>query len=211
MLRKGLESRARLIQTTSRLMAVKSLSDLTVAEIAREAGCSKSNFYLYFGNVLDAVLAAVKDVSMGTPEILQLLNKPWVCYADTCAFLRAYLLHWRCHKDVLRVRLNLSMAGEQQFIDAELAATVKVFEALTAKIAAHQSTLSIEDRLHAPSSAGALLAMIERMAAYGPVKENDRQITEEGVIDAMARIINKTIFDGATRSAPANPSSVPSR
>ena len=127
-------------------------------------------------------------------ELLPVFHKPWECHADTSAFVREYLRHWRGNKDVLRARVTLSMAGNSRFIDAEVSSTAPLFDALTEKIAAHQAHLGLEDRLHPQSTAGALLAMIERVAAFGPVEENDRQISDEGVIDAMARIINKTIF-----------------
>ena len=77
MRRKGQEKRQRLIDATVTLLGQGSLSALRMADIAREAGTSMPNFYLYFKGALDVVLAAVEQCSMASPEVMDALSQPW--------------------------------------------------------------------------------------------------------------------------------------
>jgi AcrR family transcriptional regulator len=57
------KARERVISTALRLADRGSFRDLTVDEIARSAGLSRSAFYTHFGDKEELLLAAVEDVS----------------------------------------------------------------------------------------------------------------------------------------------------
>ena len=52
------------------LLAVKPLADVTVSELAREAGISRSTFYDHYGNVGEVYEELVKDASSGMSPLL---------------------------------------------------------------------------------------------------------------------------------------------
>jgi AcrR family transcriptional regulator len=192
MYRKGIERRQSIAEATAELLKTTSLTNLKVIEIARAAGCSKANFYLYFGDVLDAVLAAVERISMATPEIVRTLEADWPKgQAESLAkkFVSAYLRHRRSERHVLRVRTALSAEGEPRFIEAERVANMQLLQLLAHKIQTHQERYPELRHIHPPSGAGAILALLERLGAYGTIDPNEWKITDKTLLEAVSAMI----------------------
>lgn len=189
---RGQEKRRALVDATRSLLKEKTLTSLTTADIARAAGTSKPNFYLYFSGVNDAVLAAVEDVSMETPEILEVLHEEWTAeniQRGTETFVALYLRHWHAHAHILRARTLMVTEGDPRFIGAEITASARILHALTHKIAAHNKEGDSADAVHPQSAAAAILAMLERLAAYGPQGPNPLGVTGERLVHACAKTL----------------------
>lgn len=192
MYRKGLERRQALIDATAALLKTTSLTDLKVVDIARTAGTSKPNFYLYFSDVRDAVLATVQRISMATPAILDIVEGDWPegdVEPRARRFVSAYLRYHQTQSHVLRVRTALAAEGDVQFQDAERMANERLLEILTNKIATHQARHPELRKVHPASGAGAILASLDRLGSYGPFPKNELKITNKTMVDAVCVMI----------------------
>jgi AcrR family transcriptional regulator len=195
MYRKGQAKRQRLVDATAELLKTTSFADLKPGEIARLAGTSKSNFYLYFEDVRAALLAAVQDVSLATPEVLATLDAPWTArdgLFQARVFVATYLRLWDAHAAVLRVRTALVAEGDARFKAAEAAASAALLEALSQKIEQSRKAGGVPLAPHAGSLAVVILAMLDRLAAYGPDPLDAAQrrgVTPALLIDSAAAMI----------------------
>ncbi len=209
MYRKGEETRRRLVHATEELLKAKLFTELTVTEIARCAGSSKPNFYLYFDGVMDVVLAAVQNVSMSTPEVLATVNRPWPAASiDHCAqaFVHEYFKHWRANAHVLKVRTAMVANGESRFMEAEIRATEVVLQALTDKL--EQARGPGKDTVQSPhpaSLAGAMLALLERLAAVTIEPGLPSGITDARVMQAAASLVAAGMGARIVSKAPSKP------
>lgn len=195
MRRKGQEKRQRLIDATGNLLRTCPLAQLRAADIAREAGTSLPNFYLYFDGVIDAVLATVQQLLMGDEHIVGLLDATWPSNeidARALEFVSAYVSYWREHAALLRVRSILVAEGEPRFAQAEEEASLPLLKALSAKLAHVRPDIG-----HAASAAGVLLAMLDRLAAYVPGGSNAFGVTTERLVEAAARVLADTLRGGS--------------
>jgi AcrR family transcriptional regulator len=194
MRRKGQEKRQRLVEATDTLLRTQPLAQLRAADIARAAATSLPNFYLYFDGVIDAVLAAVQQVRMGDDAVIGLVDVAWPAdEVDVRAreFVFAYLAYWREHAPLLRVRSMLVAEGDLRFVEAEEAASLRVLKALSARLAQGRPSVG-----HAPSTAGVMLAMLDRLAAYLPGVSNAFGVTTERLIEAAGAVLADTVRGG---------------
>jgi AcrR family transcriptional regulator len=199
---KGAEKRSLLIEATKKLLTGRTLTRLTTADIARAAGTSAPNFYLYFAGVNEAVLAAVEGVAMDTPEIRALLESDWpVADLQRCAetFVALYLQHWHAHSSLLRARTLMVTEGDPRFIAAELAASMNVLVALTRKIEQFSGDDVDAAPVHPASAAAAVMAMLERLAAYGPSASSPLGITPVRAIVAGATMLRLLLTSNGSR------------
>jgi len=194
MRRKGQEKRQRLVDATGNLLRTCPLAQLRAADIAREAGTSLPNFYLYFDGVIDAVLATVQQVLMADDRIVGLLDDTWApneIDVRALEFVSAYVSYWREHAPLLRVRSMLVAEGEPRFAKAEEEASLPLLKAFSAKLAQVRPDID-----HAPSAAGVILAMLDRLAAYVPAGSNAFGVTTERLVGAAARVLADTLRGG---------------
>lgn len=186
---KGLQTRRRLAQATEQLLKTKSLLELRVAEIAEAANTSPSTFYLYFQDVPEAVLAAVSQVSQGTPELLGQLSGPWPedeAYDRAQRFVESYMDYWQEHGPLFRVRNLAADEGDERFVAARINAVSPLLDALAARIEVRQKSGGVPADLHPLATAGALLAMIERIAVIPEQAISRRGVTRPRVVHAAA-------------------------
>jgi AcrR family transcriptional regulator len=147
-----------------RLLGRMSLEELTIGELAREAGVSRASFYFYFESkqaVLAALLASV------LAEVRE-AAKPWLERADTPpeGALRAAVAGsigvWRRHGAVLRAAVESSRSAPQ--IGALWREEIGGFiDAVAAQIERDRAAgVAPADELDAPALAAALIWMNER-------------------------------------------------
>lgn len=195
--RKGQEKRQRLIDATGTLLRTRLVAQLRAADIARAAGTSLPNFYLYFDGVIDSVLAAVQQVPMGDERIVGLVAAEWpVDEVDARAreFVFSYISYWHEHAPLLRARSMLVAEGEPRFLKAEEDASLPLLLALSTKL--ERARPDIE---HAPSTAGVLIAMLDRLAGYLPGGSTAFGVTPERLIDAAALVVADTVRGSTCR------------
>jgi len=187
---KGLQTRRRLMEATEELVKTKPLRDLRVADIAKAARTSTSTFYLYFQDVPEAVLAVISQYSQSTPEFLAQLSEPWPeqeAYDRAQYFVESYIDYSQAHAPLFRVRNLAADEGDERFLTVRATSVRPLLDALAERIEERQRAKGLPADLHGLSTAAALLAMIERIAAIPqPSLGGHRGITRERVVHAAA-------------------------
>jgi len=186
---KGLQTRRRMITATEELLRTTPLRELRVADIARAAKTSTSTFYLYFQDVPEAVLAVISEVSQSTPSFLALVEEPWTesdAYDRAQHFVETYFEYWQAHSALFRVRNLAADEGDMRFIQDRANAVMPLLESLAARIEERQANGVLPQDLHALSTAGALLAMIERIAVIPQANFVTSGVTRDRVAHAAA-------------------------
>jgi AcrR family transcriptional regulator len=188
--KRGAATRRRLLDATGALLESKGLRDLRVVDIAREVGTSPATFYQYFRDVEEAVLALAEAVGEQTAPLSELLAPHWSGEAGLESARRlvdGFLLFWDDHRAVLRTRNLAAQEGDQRFRDVRNHSLQPITQGLARKVG-ENDVAGIEPY----AAAAALVAMMERMAAfhvdlepYGP--------TRADVVETTARIVFQTV------------------
>jgi AcrR family transcriptional regulator len=188
--KRGAQTRRRLLDATAALLGTVGLRDLKVVDIAREVGTSPATFYQYFRDVQEAVLVLAEEVGEQTAPLRDLLAEPWEGAAGLERARRlvdGFLVFWDAHRAVLRTRNLAAQEGDQRFRDVRNLSLQPLTTGLSEKVAARGAP-----GLEPYAAAAALVAMMERMAAfhvdlepYGP--------TRDDVVETTARIIFQTV------------------
>ena len=188
--KRGALTRRRLLDATGRLLETNGLRDLRVVDIAREVGTSPATFYQYFRDVQEAVLGLAEEVGEQTAPLRDLLEQRWDG-PDGLALARllvdGFLVYWDEHRAILRTRNLAAQEGDQRFRDVRNRSLEPLTEAIAAKVAA-----SGEEGLAPYAAAAALVAMMERMAAFH-VDLEPYGVSRADVVETTARILFQTV------------------
>lgn len=189
---KGLRTRQKLIETTIELLETHGLRDLSVADIARAASTSPATFYVYFEGVPEVLLAALERVTQSTPELVMIAEENWSDLREQDRprrFVELYCAHWWRWRTVFRCRNLASEEGDVRFQEARRQSVAPLIEALTGQIMRAQSKRLVPDHLSPRASAGAILTLLERLAAVGPLTPEQPDMGFETLKDAAAYMI----------------------
>jgi AcrR family transcriptional regulator len=192
---KGQKTRRRLIDATAALLETQPLHDIRVADIARRAATSAPTFYLYFKDVADAALAAIREHSQSTPHLLEMIGADWQPdpAAASLAFVQTYVAVWTSQGAIFRAR-NLAAEEDPRFYAAREQAVLPLLAALGARIARGQRAGRLPANLHPNATAGVLIALLERLAAIaGRQTGGEAGITPENTIAAAAYVVRIAI------------------
>ena len=205
---KGLQTRRRIVEATTDLLAVTRLRDLTVAQIARRAEMSTASFYVYFKDVTDVVLAAVEELSQGTPGVLALLSADWTAASSpqlAKELVTQYVRFWQDHCVLFRIRNLAAEEGDDRFSQARHKAVKPVQEKIERIVVMRQAEGRLPLHLKPTSFSGSLLALLERIAAVScTIVHGDSPLNvaiyggSEGLtdlIDSTAHIIASMLSD----------------
>ena len=104
------KTRQRFLDATAKLLAERSILDISVTEIAREVDCVSSLFYHYFKDVEDVAQQLAREASKEVPAMVQLIDGSWeqchtVCCVRACDFVVPVFLSF-CHGAVVVVDLS---------------------------------------------------------------------------------------------------------
>ena len=75
--RRAMKTRQRFLDATEKLLAERSILDISVTEIAREVDSVSSLFYHYFKSVEDAAQHLAREASAEVPAMLELIDGSW--------------------------------------------------------------------------------------------------------------------------------------
>lgn len=184
---KGAQTRQRLLAATEELLKTTSLRDLAVTQIVRGAQTSVATFYVYFNDVSEAVLALISEHTQSPPSLLALFADPWPddeAYDRANEFVAAYIENWRSKASLFRVRNLASDEGDWRFSEVRISAVSPLINAVGERIAARQRAGELPADLHPSSAAGALLAMIERIAVLPLSLPSQLGVTRRHLIEA---------------------------
>lgn len=193
---KGHGTRLRLIEATVELLQNTTLSGLRVGDIAALAGTSPAAFYKYFPDVSAAALAAAEACVQSTDTLLRLAGDDWtetLAFARAEAFVDVYIRTWESNAAILRVRNLAAEAGDERFGAAREHAVRPLQDALAARIARGQRDGRVPPDLQPNATAGALIALLERIAAVVRVPSEQVEITGDRLKQATSYIIARAL------------------
>ena len=196
--KRGAATRRRLLDATARLLESRGVRDLRVVDIAREVGSSPATFYQYFRDVEQAVLALSEEVGEDLAPIGQLLAEPWdgdSGLASARQMVDAFLRYWDEHRAVLRTRNLAAQEGDRRFREVRNRSLRPLTEGFAAKVAAAQDRGRVGEELSPIAAASALVALLERMAAFH-VDLEPLGASRDDVVETTARIIHQTVAGG---------------
>tara|TARA_R110000823_G_scaffold132777_3_gene261186 strand:+ start:17523 stop:18200 length:678 start_codon:yes stop_codon:yes gene_type:complete len=189
------KTRQRFLDATAKLLAERSILDISVTEIAREVDSVSSLFYHYFRDVEDAAQHLAGDVSNEILPMVELIDGSWEGdegLQRARALSAAYLAHWERNHGVLLLRNQAADRGDRQFLLIRKNALEPLINKLQELIAASQKQGRLADDLHPYLAASALVSILEKLSAYARTLRHfdaDRQ----DLIDTCARMIYTTV------------------
>jgi len=192
---RGALTRRRLLDATASLLETHGIRDLRVVDIARRVETSPATFYQYFRDVEDAVLALAGEVGESTAPLLAVLAGSWDgegALDSARALVEGFVDFWDLNRAVLRTRNLAAQEGDRRFRDVRN----RALEPFTAAFAAHVRVAQRAGRVApelSPAAAGAaLVALLERMAAFHGDLE-PLGIGRAQLVETTARIIHQTV------------------
>jgi len=188
-------TRRRLLDATAELLETTSILDLAVVDIARRVGSSPATFYQYFRDVEEAVLALSEEVGDELHELAGLLEMPWRGSAGLEAaqsLVDGFIDYWDRHRAVLRTRNLAAQEGDRRFRLVRNRALGVITNRLSDKIAEAKAAGRVSEGITPYAAAGALVAMMERMAAYHFEFEG-RGVSRDAMVETMAHIVHQTV------------------
>jgi AcrR family transcriptional regulator len=193
--RRGAATRARLLAATAEQLETEGLRDLRVVDIARRVGAAPATFYQYFRDVTEAVLALAEEVGEAAAPLGELVGRISEGPAGLEAARRlvdGFLTYWDEHRAVLRTRNLAAQEGDQRFRAVRNRALRPLTEGLARRVAACHPA-----GLEPYAAAAALVAMMERMAAFHTDLEA-YGVSRDDVVETTARIVHQTVTGTST-------------
>lgn len=204
---RALGTRNRLLQATVELLREKSVRDVAVVDIARNAETSPATFYQYFKDVTEAILRLAERAAEEMPAVVDLIERPWrgaEGFDTARALSDAFIQHWDSHRAVLLVRNLAADEGDRSFQKVRREALRPVLDELAKKIEDSKRAGRVGPEVHAYAAAAALAAILERLAAYHKELE-PLGVTRRDLVETCARIVYQTVTGSAPPVSDALP------
>lgn len=193
--KRGAQTRRRLLDATATLLETQGIRDLRVVDIAREVGTSPATFYQYFRDAEEAVLVLASDAGEEIVHLADLLDTRWHGDAGLDAareLVDGFFEYWDKHRAVLRTRNLAAQEGDRRFREIRNNTLTTFTARFTGLVAASQRDGHVSPSLSPPAAGAAVVALIERMAAFHRDLE-PMGITRADLVETTARIIHQTV------------------
>lgn len=193
--RRGTETRRRLLDATAQLLETHGVRDLRVVEVARAVGTSPATFYQYFRDVEEAVLALAADLGDEMVPLGALVAEPWRGSAGldrAREVVSRFISFWDEHRAVLRTRNLAAQEGDQRFRDVRNEFLRPLTEGVEDKVRQAQADGKVDQAMTPYAAAAALVAMLERMAAFHGDLEG-YGVKRDELVETTARILFQTV------------------
>jgi AcrR family transcriptional regulator len=209
--RRALETRKRILETTTQLLSEKSMRDLRVIDIARIIGSSPATFYQYFKDIEDVVLYLAGEINEVTPEMIEMIHGNWEGregYERGCQFANYVIDHWERYVPILRVRNNAAEEGEGNpaFAEVRIKSMLPILIAFAEEIRTSQekakADAEADDRewsggsIHPMSGAMYLLHALEGLTTHHRRFEKRFIVQGEGreqLVETVATIMQSVL------------------
>lgn len=191
-------TRQKVIDATLRLLAERSVLDITVAEIARSVGIVPSLFYHYFKDVEEVAQHAARIAADEMPKIVALISgglEGEEGLARARALTEAYLVHWERYRGALLFRNQAADRGDPVFHRIRRDALGPLIDALRELIERSQRRGSVAGDVHPYLAASGLVAILESLVAHAP-RVHRFAATKKQLVQTCARIIHATATGG---------------
>ena len=189
------QTRRRLLDATAALLREHGVFDVKVIDVAREIGSSPATFYQYFSDVEDAVLALSLELMELVAPIVAQLDADWTG-DDGDALVRRlvsdYVDFWDAHGPVLRILLLRADEGEPRFRQIRRDYNAPFMAAMVAKVRRAQAEQRLVATLDAEATAGAMLAVLDRLPNYREGFER-RGTSRDAMIETVALLLQSSL------------------
>jgi AcrR family transcriptional regulator len=202
--RKGRVTRERILAATDRLLADPSGTPLSLSAVAREASLGMTSLYLYFGDLVELVLAVLEPIMESAEEsYLGQLRVRWPdaqVGPNALAFVSAFHAFWERHSRILHLR-NTNEMLDVRIVRHRIASAQPLIDLLTFQMDGTSERLGTF-RL---GMASALVTGLERIATV----TTDVELTslfDQGspnvpnLLRGQARLLELGIMDGRGRA-----------
>jgi len=190
--RRGQETRARLLECLAELLAARSYRDVTVIDVARDAGTSPATFYQYFPDIEAAILELAADVVREAAELKELAaERSWAGRAGTVSateLVNGLMDFWQEHDSILRVVDLAAAEGDKRFARHRMRVLDAVHKALSTAITELQRGGKVDSEVPAAATAGALVTMLAASAAY-PKTFESWSVKDKDLRNALIRLV----------------------
>jgi AcrR family transcriptional regulator len=211
--KRGVQTRRRLLDASGELLETHGIRDLRVVDIARAVGTSPATFYQYFRDVEHAVLTLAAEVGDEVLPLARLVDEPWegAHGLDAArALVDGFVTYWDNHRAILRTRNLAAQEGDARFREVRNRTLGEFTSRFTNKIEVAQARGEVSEAISPVAAAAALVALIERMAAFHRDLE-PMGITRAALVETTARMIHQTVVGGGAIGAPSAISSPTTR
>ena len=136
--RKGRETRQKIMDASLELLKTTSYKDLSVSEIASEAGLSNATFYVYFKDVEEVLYACVQAAALDLGGLHDILDAEWNSKnvkEQVSEFVALYNELWEKYRIELRVRNLEADQGNLRFLNLRVETTRELLQKLGKKVA----------------------------------------------------------------------------
>jgi AcrR family transcriptional regulator len=200
--RRGLATRQRLLDHTAELLATTSYRDLTVVDIAREAGTSPATFYQYFPDA-ESALVALADELVG--EARERLGRPvregdWssnAAYATCAQIAETFMALWDEHRALLGVIDLASTEGDQRFREIRVQLLNPLTEAIADVVDEQRQGGRLPADIDPVATASVLVAMLAQVSGHRYGIERYGTTGPE-----IRRVMARLLFTGITGRKP---------
>ena len=200
--RRGLATRARLLEQTRELLYTTSYRDLKVVDIARGAGTSPATFYQYFPDA-ESALWALADELVG--EGRERLTRPvrdgsWNGRAayDTCERIAAsFLEFWDEHRALLAVIDLAATEGDVRYREIRLQLLMSFTDALAEEVRGQRDAGRLPADLDPTATASVLVAMLAQVSGHRYGIERHGTTGPE-----LQRALARLLYSGVTGRKP---------
>jgi AcrR family transcriptional regulator len=197
--KRGVETRRRLLEASGDLLETHGIRDLRVVDIAREVGTSPATFYQYFQDVEHAVLTLAAEVGDEVLPLARLVDEPWEGESGldaARALVDGFVTYWDNHRAVLRTRNLAAQEGDVRFREVRNRTLGEFTSRFTKKIEVARAHGEVSQAISPVAAAAALVALIERMAAFHRDLE-PMGIDRADLVETTARMIHQTVVGTA--------------
>lgn len=197
--RKGIETRARLLEKTRELLEHVSPFNLTVAAITKAARTAAATFYVYFNDVQDVFYALSLDANREFEEMAgghrEWFAEPCNFVSDAQQFVDEFNAIWDRHRHALQYCNLESDRGNARFQDLRTANALPLIDRLAQ---AGKRANPAEKARDAYADAIVLLCSVERLAATRHQYPADRpHLPPDELSRAQARVIAQYLMSTA--------------
>jgi AcrR family transcriptional regulator len=198
--RRAQETRRRLLDATAALLESHGVLELKVVEIARQVGTSPATFYQYFRDVDEAVLALAEEAGEDIESVARWVRGEWrgtAGLATARALVDGFMRYWDTHRAVLRTRNLAAQEGDERFREVRVRTLSAITDPMADRLAESQRDGLVAPAITPYAAAAAMVAMMERMAAFHYEFEA-RGVARTAMVETLTVIVHLVVTGGAT-------------
>ena len=198
---RAIRTRARLLEATAALVREHGALDVRVMDVAREVGTSPATFYQYFADVEDAIAAIATELVAQAEPLSRLVGADWSGPDGrdlARAFVADYVSFWDRNGPILRVMLLRADERDPRFRGIRRDYNAPFMTNMVAKVRAAQAAGRLTPSLDAEATAGAMLAVLDRLPNFRQGFEK-RGTSRDAMIETVALLLRSSLDGEALR------------